>query len=309
LRKERAQLRKDRPLAKDDCSAQSAPDGARCDPSWSCSTLFSRSRALSCAAPAPQTRDATIRLRALAPCRTPATPMLCGKYVVFEKSHCSGGPAYHAQHRPVLSPRLGPKPVPDPVFVLVGRPWIGRPPAWWTGASEWVTARARHERDISSSSDPTAEPGALIGSRARFSGRKLRSRTPSGICFPIEERTRVAARRLRRLPMCVSTPRRSQMGRSRRRPRSTRICSDQSVRKFLRGAGRAPVSSATFEACFGPSLLAGVATPAAKQPLQFAKGAHDAMGRLIADCTADEGVPQRLFPDLKAEFDRPFLPR
>jgi pimeloyl-ACP methyl ester carboxylesterase len=48
--------------------------------------------------------------------------------------------------------------------------------------------------------------------------------------------------------------------------------------------------------------LAGVATPAAKQPLQFAKAAQDAMGKLIADCTADEAC-RSAFPDLKAEFD------
>ena len=71
--------------------------------------------------------------------------MLCGKYVVFENRSA------HAGRRITLNivvlPALGPKPVPDPVFVLVGGPGLGAA-SLVTGTSEWVTATARHERDI-----------------------------------------------------------------------------------------------------------------------------------------------------------------
>ena len=48
--------------------------------------------------------------------------------------------------------------------------------------------------------------------------------------------------------------------------------------------------------------LAGVATPAAKQPLNFARAAHDALVRSLDDCAADAAC-RGAFPNLKAEFD------
>jgi pimeloyl-ACP methyl ester carboxylesterase len=48
--------------------------------------------------------------------------------------------------------------------------------------------------------------------------------------------------------------------------------------------------------------LAGVATPAAKQPLNFAGAAQQAMRALIEDCAADAGC-QGAFPALASEFD------
>jgi pimeloyl-ACP methyl ester carboxylesterase len=80
----------------------------------------------------------------LAPCRTPATPCSavstsCSKIALLRLAGVS---------RLISSlPALGPKPVPNPVFVLVGGPGLGAA-SMVTGASEWVTAKARHERDI-----------------------------------------------------------------------------------------------------------------------------------------------------------------
>jgi pimeloyl-ACP methyl ester carboxylesterase len=48
-------------------------------------------------------------------------------------------------------------------------------------------------------------------------------------------------------------------------------------------------------------FLAGVATPAAKQPLSFAGAAHRAMDALIEDCAADAACHDS-FPNLKPEF-------
>jgi pimeloyl-ACP methyl ester carboxylesterase len=48
-------------------------------------------------------------------------------------------------------------------------------------------------------------------------------------------------------------------------------------------------------------VLTGVATPAAKQPLQFTPGAQRAMDKLIEDCTGDEAC-RAAFPNLSAEF-------
>jgi pimeloyl-ACP methyl ester carboxylesterase len=48
-------------------------------------------------------------------------------------------------------------------------------------------------------------------------------------------------------------------------------------------------------------VLAGVATPAAKLPLYFARGAQDAMDKLVEDCEADETC-RGAFPSLKTDF-------
>jgi pimeloyl-ACP methyl ester carboxylesterase len=48
--------------------------------------------------------------------------------------------------------------------------------------------------------------------------------------------------------------------------------------------------------------IAGVATPAAKQPLTFAKAAQHAMDLLIEDCAADPAC-RHAFPSLGAEFE------
>ena len=47
--------------------------------------------------------------------------------------------------------------------------------------------------------------------------------------------------------------------------------------------------------------LAGVATPAAKLPLHFAKGAQAALDKLIRDCAEEEGC-HAAFPNLQADF-------
>ncbi|HYJ14684.1 MAG TPA: alpha/beta fold hydrolase [Candidatus Limnocylindria bacterium] len=49
------------------------------------------------------------------------------------------------------------------------------------------------------------------------------------------------------------------------------------------------------------AVLAGVATPAAKLPLQFAQGAEQAMTRLFEDCAADDGC-NTAFPQLMQRF-------
>jgi pimeloyl-ACP methyl ester carboxylesterase len=51
----------------------------------------------------------------------------------------------------------------------------------------------------------------------------------------------------------------------------------------------------------GSMVLAGVTTPAAKLPLQFAHGAQSAMNKLLEDCGADETC-HAAFPNLKADF-------
>ena len=49
------------------------------------------------------------------------------------------------------------------------------------------------------------------------------------------------------------------------------------------------------------AVLAGVATPATKLPLQFAQGAEQAMARLFEDCAADDGC-NTAFPQLIEKF-------
>ena len=51
------------------------------------------------------------------------------------------------------------------------------------------------------------------------------------------------------------------------------------------------------------AVLNGVDTPAAKIPLQFARGAEQAMARLFHDCAADQAC-NTAFPDLQAKFSQ-----
>ena len=49
-------------------------------------------------------------------------------------------------------------------------------------------------------------------------------------------------------------------------------------------------------------LLGGVANPAVKQPLYFARGAQHSWERLVEDCKADDAC-RTAYPDLQKEFD------
>jgi pimeloyl-ACP methyl ester carboxylesterase len=220
--------------------------------------------------------------------------MLCGKYVVFENRTAQAGRRITLNI--VVLPALGPKPVPDPVFVLVGGPGLGAA-SMVTGASEWVTARARQERDI-----------VFVDQRGTGSSNRLPCRFSGGSAlqnsfgdlFPIDS---VRACREALAPIAdvllYTTPIamddlddvRAALGYARINLYGSSYGA-QAALQYLRQHSRHVRSVA----------VAGVATPAAKQPLQFAKAAQDAMGKLIADCTADEAC-RSAFPDLKAEFD------
>ena len=85
-------------------------------------------------------------------------------------------------------------------------------------------------------------------------------------------------------------------GRSRRSPRRPRLRENQPVRRLVWDFGGAPVSAPISQSS-ADARLAGVATPAAKVPLHFAKGAQAAMEKLLRDCAAEESCRAE-FPDL-----------
>ena len=237
--------------------------------------------------------DTAIRL---APCRVPKSSetVLCAKYSVFENRAARAG--RRITLNVIVLPALGPKPASDPVFVLVGGPGLGAA-STVTGTSEWFAAKARQDRDI-----------VFIDQRGTGSSNRLTCRFGDGSTlqrsfhdlFPIDQvracrdtlepvadvrlyTTSIAMDDLDEVRTALGYQQINLYGSS---------YGAQAALQFLR---QHPERVRTV-------ALAGVATPEAKQPLQFARAAQDAMNALIEDCAADAAC-RGAFPNLKLEFD------
>jgi len=250
-----------------------------------------------CAAPAPKGSDEPRRAAVeLAPCRVPRSsePARCATYEVPEDRAASHG--RRISLKVVVLPTLGPTAAPDAIFVLVGGPGQGAASSL-TGASGWLTATARRERDV-----------VFVDQRGTGSANRLicrlggDDRVAAGFrdLFPLDEiracrenLAQVADLRLYTTPIAMDDldEIRAALGYDRIDLYGTSYGS-QAALQYLRQHPRR-VRTVT---------LAGVATPDAKQPLQFARAAQDAMAALISDCAADAPC-HTAFPRLPAEFD------
>jgi len=250
-----------------------------------------------CVAPAPRGTDEPPRAAIeLAPCRVPRSsePARCATYEVPEDRAAPNGPRISL--KVVVLPALGPTTVPDAIFVLVGGPGQGAA-STLTGTSGWLTAPARRERDI-----------VFVDQRGTGSATRLTcrlggdDRVAAGFrdLFPLDEiracrdsLARVADLRLYTTPIAMDDldEIRAALGYEQVDLYGTSYGS-QAALQYLRQHPRR-VRTMT---------VAGVATPDAKQPLQFARAAQDAMAALISDCAADASC-HAAFPRLAAEFD------
>ena len=249
--------------------------------------------AIACATAREERRPASLQL---APCTVPNSDekVRCGRYAVFENR------AAHAGRRIMLNvvvvPALSPTPLADSVFVLAGGPGIGAA-AGLRGDTEWLAEKFRRERDIvfvdqrgtgASNRHPCAfGDGAALqtGFNELFPIEGVRAcrEALKGVADVRLYTTPIAMDDLDEVRTALGYPKINLYGAS---------YGTQAALQYLR----------QYPARVRSMVLAGVATPAMKQPLQFARAAQQALDRLIEACAADAAC-RHAFPNFKSEFD------
>jgi pimeloyl-ACP methyl ester carboxylesterase len=251
---------------------------------------------VSCATQAVEKTDArrqsTIQL---GPCPLPRSSdvVLCGTHDVFEDRTSQAGRRIALNI--VVLPATDPTAAPDPVFVLIGGPGLG--------AASLVTADTarsmeaiRRQRDIVFVDQRGT--GKSSAQACRFSDGPTMQRHFNDLFPP--DRVRACRQRLD--------------GIADARLYTTPIAMDDldDVRAALGydminlygisyGAQAALQYLRQHPERVRSMVLVGVATPAAKQPLNFAGAAQHAMSMVIEDCAADSAC-RAAFPDLKRDF-------
>ena len=251
---------------------------------------------VACATPAPPTPEAPPRRTiALAECRVPksAEAVLCGKHSVFENRATQTGRRIGLNI--VVLPARALSPASDPVFVLVGGPGLGAA-SMVNGESEWFTDKFRRERDI-----------VFVDQRGTGGSHRLPCpfgntavmQTHFNDLFPIPavRACRDALRPLGDVTLYTTPIAMDDLDEIRAGLGYSRI----NLYGGSYGAQAALQYLRQYPGRVRSIVLAGVATPSGKQPLSFARAAHDAMNALLEDCAADTECRER-FPNLKAEF-------
>jgi pimeloyl-ACP methyl ester carboxylesterase len=229
-------------------------------------------------------------------CRFPnhSTELLCGKYEVHENRLAKSGRTITLNV--LIAPALTPNPAPDPVFFLAGGPGQGAARIARAGEDR-LMRELRRERDLvfidqRGTGDSNRLGCAVAGDAARLQNyfRDV-----------FEAQTVIACRQRFEGSYDLKFY-------------TTPIAMDdmEDVRRAL-GYEKINLYAASYGTVGAleylrrhsdrvrAAVLAGVITPSAKLPLQFAKGAQQAMDRLIADCDADENC-RATFPHLRNDF-------
>lgn len=248
--------------------------------------------AISCAPAREARRPPTIQL---ARCTVPKSsePLLCGRHVVFEDRATQAGRRLSLNI--VVVPALRQPPAGDPVFVLAGGPGLGAA-SGVRADSGWLTDNLWRERDI-----------VFVDQRGTGASHRLPCPFGDGPSMqgyfadllPVDRirDCREAAEAVADLMLYTTPIAMDDLDEVRAALGYDRI----NLYGVSYGAQAALQYLRQHPARVGAIALAGVATPAAKQPLSFARAAHDAMDSLIADCAAD-AVCGRRFSNLKSEF-------
>jgi pimeloyl-ACP methyl ester carboxylesterase len=251
----------------------------------------------SCATPVFQRTSASTRpTLQLAPCRFPnySQDILCGEYDVFEDRLTKSGRKISLNV--VVLPALTSNPAPDPVFFLYGGPGEGAAVAATRGGDAYWH-RLRHDRDlVFVDQRGTGNSHSL---RCTFIGNRTLVQSYFDDIFPVDqiracraELETTADLRLYTTPIAVGD-----LDEVRDALRYDKVnlygisYGTQAALEYLRQHAE-HVRSA---------VLTGVVTLAAKQPLQFARGAQTAMNKLMEDCRADD-VCRNAFPNFETEF-------
>ncbi|MFN0110292.1 MAG: alpha/beta fold hydrolase [Blastocatellia bacterium] len=226
----------------------------------------------------------------LTPCEF-SREALCGKYQVFENRAAQAGRQISLDVV-VLSAQSA-QPAPDPVFFLTGGPG--------QDATDNAPARSKSElrrtRDLVFVSQRGAGTSHLLDCDFGKAGAQVQSYFQE--LFPLDQ---VRACRARLAKMAdlrfYTTP--------------VAMADLDEVRAALgydqinlHGVSYGTLAALEYLRQYPTRVRAvvlnGVATPAMKSPLHFAKGAQAALDQLLEDCAADESC-NRAFPQLKAEW-------
>jgi pimeloyl-ACP methyl ester carboxylesterase len=232
----------------------------------------------------------------LTPCGSPndSAQALCGQYEVFENRAAQAGRKLTLNL--VVLPALAAQPAPDPVFFLSGGPGQGAASSARDGGGS-LARQLRRTRDlIFVDQRGTGQSHQLA---CDLYGDDAEVQSYFNDLFPLDK-VRACRQELEKSAdlKLYTTP----------------VAMDDldEVRAAL-GYAQINLYSASYGALAALQYLrqhpehvrsvalAGVATPAMKMPLHFAKGAQAAMDRLMADCAADVTC-RAAFPQVKTEF-------
>jgi len=253
----------------------------------SCTTVTSRT---------PETkRHSKIELK---PCSFPnhRGELLCGKYSVYENRSAESGRMISLNI--LVAPATTPHPAPDPVFYLAGGPGQGAARSASNGEDP-LMRELRRERD-------------LIFIDQRGSGDSHQLQCNSGTDDSTAQRYFLELFHPETIRTC-----REELSKVADLPNYTTplVLADLDEVRVALGYDKINlygVSWGTLTALqylsshskqVRAAALAGVSTPATKLPLQFARGAQQAIDRLIDDCGKEESC-RTAFPELKEEFLR-----
>lgn len=232
----------------------------------------------------------------LTPCRFAkySQDVLCGKYEVFEDRAIQSGRKITLNI--VVLPALNAKPAPDPVFFLDGGPGLGAAESASRGGDSYWR-ELRRERDL------VFVDQRGTGTSHRLSCTFIRDRAQVqnyfDDIFAIDqirscraELEKIADLKLYTTPIAMDD--------------IDEIRDAMGYEKInLYGTSYGALSAIQYVRQHPKHVrsvvLAGVATPAAKLPLNFARGAQDALDKLFEDCAADDTC-RSAFPNLKADF-------
>ncbi len=235
----------------------------------------------------------TIRLAA---CRFPkyGHDVLCGNHQVFENRAAQSGRRISLNI--VVLPALSSAPAPDPVFFLYGGPGAGAAvSASRAGDSYWQ--ELRRDRDlVFVDQRGTGKSHSL---RCAFIGDRTRVQSYFDDIFSVDQ-IRACRNELEKradLKLYTTPIAMGDLDEVRRAMGYDKI----NVYGISYGTQAALEYLRQYAEYVRSVVLTGVATPAAKQPLNFAQAAQSAMNKLIEDCTADEAC-HGAFPNLSAEF-------
>lgn len=231
----------------------------------------------------------------LKPCNNPSltSDALCVKYEVFENRATRTGRRIPLNI--ILLPAKSSKPAPDPLFYLAGGPGAAA-----TGYAEaaFMNGLRRNRDVVLVDQRGTGESNPL--NCAPF-GTREDMRGYFGEQFPVEkiracraELEKVADLKLYTTSIAMDDldEVRAALGYDRINVYGGSYGSTTSL-VYLRQHGDHVRAAAIF----------GVAPPAAKIPLSFARGVQDAVNRMFADCAADQAC-KTAYPDLEAEFKK-----
>ena len=230
------------------------------------------------------------------PCRLRnySTELLCGKYAVYENRAQQTGRMISLNI--LVAPALTPTPAEDPVFFLSGGP--GQGAARIARAGEDALMRElRRERDL-----------VFIDQRGTGDSNRLG-------CSIIDDRGSLQSFFLEVFPgEAIRSCRHELMRHADLRFYTTTVALEDidEIRHALGyekinlyGISYGTLSALEYLRRYPDQVravaLAGIFTPVAKLPLQFAQGSQRALDRLIADCAEDESC-RTAFPTLKEDF-------